>query len=254
MAAQSLNITALQLNLKWNDAEFNRSQAEALIHNSGNTDLYVLPEMFSTGFITEPCNDCEGENGETLEWMKRMASATGAALTGSVAIKTRFGDYRNRMYFVKPTGEYLHYDKHHLFTYGNEHLHYSAGEERVIVTLNNVRIMLQVCYDLRFPCFSRNKNIYDICVYVANWPQSRRNAWDTLLRARAIENQCYVVGVNRIGDDINCHYNGGTTVIDPYGKDLVTAKDDEMCIITSHLDIKRLNLFREKFPVLRDAD
>ena len=254
MAAQNLNITALQLDIKWNDAEFNRSRVEALISNSKNTDVFVLPEMFSTGFITEPGNDCEGENGETLEWMKRMAYATDAALTGSVAIKTKVGDYRNRMYFVKPNGEYLYYDKHHLFTYGKEHLHYSAGEERVIVTWKNVRILLQVCYDLRFPCFSRNKDVYDLCIYVASWPQSRRNVWDILLRARAIENQCYVVGVNRIGDDINCHYNGGTTVISPYGKDLVTAKDDEVDIITSSLDIEKLNQFREKFPVLRDAD
>ena len=286
------------MDLKWNDALYNRSQAEALIRNAGKSDLYVLPEMFTTGFITNPANGCEQEepssarlraeseeNGETLEWMKRMAASTGAAITGSVAVNTTAGDFRNRMYFVKPDENYTYYDKRHLFTYAGEHLSYTAGTEPIIVTWQGVRVMLQVCYDLRFPCFSRNRlstdvplsqsvigraesttlakqeeasptlrAAYDLIIYIASWPQSRRSVWDILLRARAIENQCYVVGVNRTGDDPNCHYNGGTIIIDPYGRVTATAPDDETTTVTASVDMDGLRKFREKFPVLRDAD
>lgn len=249
-----MNITALQLDLKWNDAQHNRSMAEALICNSARTDLFILPEMFTTGFIPNPDETCESEDGETLEWMIKTAKATDAAITGSVAVMSKDGDYHNRMYFVKPDGTYTFYDKRHLFSYAGEHLRYTSGNKPVIVNWRNVRIMLQVCYDLRFPCFSRNKNLYDVCIYVASWPQSRREVWDTLLKARAIENQCYVIGVNRIGDDPNCHYNGGTTIINPYGKAEAVATDDTTDIINATLDLDRLHAFRTKFPVLNDAD
>ena len=249
-----MKVSALQMNLVWNNAVINRSKAETLILGSEKSDLYILPEMFTTGFVTDPDKTCEKENGDTLSWMKDMAAKTDAGITGSVAIQTKEGDYRNRMFFVKPNGTYTYYDKHHLFTYAGEHLRYTPGKAPVIVDWQGVRIMLQVCYDFRFPCFSRNRNLYDLCIYVASWPQSRRKAWDILLQARAIENQCYVVGVNRVGDDDACHYNGGTAIIDPYGNSIITSADDEECCITSNIDMDRLVRFREKFPVLSDAD
>lgn len=267
-----MTVTALQTDIVWNDIPHNLATAEQLIKDSAGAALYVLPEMFSTGFITQPDGNAEPEGGTTLQWMLRMAKETQAAITGSVAVQTSQGDYRNRMYFVKPDGTFAYYDKHHLFTYAGEHQHYIAGSEPVIVLWRGVRIMLQVCYDLRFPCFSRNNSKpstlnskpstlnsqlstpYDLCIYVASWPESRRAVWDVLLRARAIENQCYVIGVNRIGDDPVCHYNGGTTIISPYGKVDATAPDDAIAAITSPLDLERLHAFRQKFPVLNDAD
>lgn len=253
-----MTVTALQTDIVWNDIPHNLATAEQLIKDSAGADLYVLPEMFSTGFITQPDGNAEPEGGTTMQWMLRMAKETQAAITGSVAVQTSQGDYRNRMYFVKPDGTFAYYDKHHLFTYAGEHQHYTAGAEPVIVLWRGVRIMLQVCYDLRFPCFSRNNSKlstpYDLCIYVASWPESRRAVWDVLLRARAIENQCYIIGVNRIGNDPVCHYNGGTTIISPYGKVDSTAPDDAIAAITSPLDLERLHAFRMKFPVLNDAD
>ena len=151
-------VTALQTDIVWNDIPHNLATAEQLIKDSAGADLYVLPEMFSTGFITQPDGNAEPEGGTTLQWMLRMAKETQAAITGSVAVQTSQGDYRNRMYFVKPDGTFAYYDKHHLFTYAGEHQHYTAGSEPVIVLWRGVRIMLQVCYDLRFPCFSRNNS------------------------------------------------------------------------------------------------
>ena len=260
-----MRVTAIQTDIVWNDVERNLLAAEQLIKHSAGADLYVLPEMFSTGFITKPEGNAEPEAGDTLKWMQRMAKETDAAITGSVAVRTPEGDYRNRMYFVKPDGTFLYYDKRHLFTYAGEHLSYTAGQEPVIVQWRGVSILLQVCYDLRFPCFSRNSSKpstlnsqlstpYDLVIYVASWPESRRVVWDILLRARAIENQCYVIGVNRIGDDPGCHYNGGTTIISPYGQVEASAPDDTTTVITSLLDLERLRAFRQKFPVLNDAD
>lgn len=251
-----MRVTAIQTDIVWNDVQRNLLAAEQLIHSSATADLYVLPEMFSTGFITKPDATCETEQGIALAWMQRIAKETDAAITGSVAVRTPEGDYRNRMYFVKPDGTFLYYDKRHLFTYAGEHLSYTAGQEPVTVQWRGVSILLQVCYDLRFPCFSRNnsESPYDLVIYVASWPESRRVVWDILLRARAIENQCYVIGVNRIGDDPGCHYNGGTTIISPYGQVEASAPDDTTTVITSLLDLERLRAFRQKFPVLNDAD
>ena len=266
-----MKITAIQTDIAWCDTPRNLALATTLILESEPADLYILPEMFTTGFICHPQKNVESDCGITLDWMKKMANDTNASIAGSVAVRVNDKSYRNRFYFVMPDGTYHYYDKHHLFTYADEHLHYTPGTVPVIVQWHGVNIMLQVCYDLRFPCFSRNRNYaqliiansrqpkvnhspYDLCLYVANWPSSRRTAWDVLLRARAIENQCYVVGVNRIGDDPTCHYNGGTTIIDPYGNPLATAHDDQTCTITATLDLNRLQHFRDKFPVLRDAD
>lgn len=257
----------VQMDISWGDPVANRSMAERMMCEAGGADIYVLPEMFPTGFDICPKDIAEpARNGETLQWMCRMAGALDAAVVGSVAIKAADGRCYNRMYFVKPDGSYCFYDKRHLFTYGGEDREYSRGDREMVVVWRGMRFMLQVCYDLRFPVFSRNTigadkedgkpecPLYDCCIYVASWPASRRQVWDTLLRARALENQCYVLGVNRIGDDPQCHYNGGTVAVDAYGKEIAKAQDDEPCTITAELDMPRLSNFRKKFPVLSDGE
>ena len=181
-------------------------------------------------------------------------------MAGSIATEVD-GRYYNRFYFVKPGDkdhEVAYYDKHHLFTYGGEHLRYTRGEERVVVEWRGVRFLLQVCYDLRFPIFARNKMNdrpdYDCILYVASWPTPRVEAWRTLLLARAIENQCYVCGVNRVGQDPTCQCCGGSAFIDPYGVRQEEVPMNEKGLLTVHLDMESLNAFREKFPVLRDRD
>ena len=169
------------------------------------------------------------------------------------------GKRYNRFYFVTPTDVYT-YDKRHLFSYAGEDKNFAAGDERTIVEWRGVKFLLQVCYDLRFPCFSRNRltadgiPLYDAIIYVANWPASRRRVWDVLLQARALENQCFVIGVNRVGDDPNCHYDGGSAIIDAKGKSLAKVQDETAASATALLDMESLNAFRAKFPVLRDAD
>lgn len=258
--------TLIQMDISWGAPAVNRSVAEKLMLEAAKSDIYILPEMFSTGFNISPESIAEPlQAGETLQWMCRMARTLDAAIVGSVAVKDSEGRYCNRLYFVKPDNSISFYDKRHLFTYGGENKEYSRGEEAVIVEWRGIRFMLQVCYDLRFPVFSRNficketeapeeRPAYDCCIYVANWPESRRRVWDTLIRARALENQCYVLGVNRIGHDPQCYYNGGTIAVDAYGNDITKAQDDKACTITAEMDMPHLNNFRRKFPVLRDGE
>ncbi|MGN0053488.1 MAG: amidohydrolase [Bacteroides sp.] len=251
-----MTITLLQQDIVWASPSANQEAAERAILAAPKSDLYVLPEMWSTGFATEPEGIAETD-GSSLHWMEQMAIRMDAAIAGSVA--TRMDDsYYNRFYFVKPTGEVSWYDKHHLFTYGGEHRRYTAGRQRVVVEWRGVRFLLQVCYDLRFPCFSRNRvqgdEAYDVALYVASWPTSRRLPWDTLLRARAIENQCYVCGVDRVGTDPACAYNGGTALIDAYGRTVAACPDGEVAALTASIDLEGLRAFRQKFPVLDDRD
>ncbi|MDD6506281.1 MAG: amidohydrolase [Prevotellaceae bacterium] len=251
-----MTITLLQQDIVWASPSANQEAAERAILTAPKSDLYVLPEMWSTGFATEPEGIAETD-GSSLHWMEQMAIRMDAAIAGSVA--TRVDDsYYNRFYFVKPTGEVSWYDKHHLFTYGGEHRRYTAGRQRVVVEWRGVRFLLQVCYDLRFPCFSRNRvqgdEAYDVALYVASWPTSRRLPWDTLLRARAIENQCYVCGVDRVGTDPACAYNGGTALIDAYGRTVAACPDGEVAALTASIDLEGLRAFRQKFPVLDDRD
>jgi len=201
-----MNITLIQADLVWNDPAANRNRFEREIFAVGETDLVVLPEMFPTGFCTRPREAAEPDGGPTLAWMRRTARKKGAALAGSVAVE-QDGRYFNRFYFVRPDGATVHYDKRHLFTYGGEHKEYTGGDRRVIAEYKGWRILLQVCYDLRFPVWSRNRDDYDMILYVASWPTPRVEAWSALLKARAIENVCYVAGVNRVGDDPNCIFN-----------------------------------------------
>lgn len=246
-------VTLLQQDIEWANPSANCLKAEGALLSATKSDLYVLPEMFSTGFATEPKGIAEA-NEESLHWMQRMAAQLDAAVAGSIATLCADGSYRNRFYFVKPDGSYSYYDKHHLFTYGGEHHRYTAGQDRVIVEWRDMRFLLLVCYDLRFPVWSRNHEEYDCALYVASWPTPRLAAWKSLLVARAIENQCYVCGVNRVGTDPACHYSGGTAVIDAYGKTIAACTDGEEGIITTELNMEQLTAFRTKFPVLKDTD
>lgn len=248
-----MKITILQRDIEWANPAVNVSRADEAIDRNPGSDIYVLPEMFSTGFCTNPEGVAESDNSETLQWMKRKAAAIDAAIAGSVAI-CKDGKYFNRFYFVKPNGEVTHYDKKHLFTYGGEHKRFTAGDKRVVVEFRGVRILLEICYDLRFPIWSRNRGDYDMILYVASWPTPRVAAWSALLVARAIENQCYVAGVNRVGTDPACQYCGGSVVIDPYGKTIAACADNQECEASTEIDIEALEAFRQKFPVLNDAD
>jgi len=248
-----MKTTILQMDIAWGDCQGNVRRADAMIDNAPEADLYILPEMFSTGFAADPEGMAESENGKTVEWMRRKAVAKDAAIAGSLAIRSG-GRYFNRLYFVKPDGEVTTYDKRHLFSYAGENLHYTRGEERVIVEWRSVKIMLQVCYDLRFPVFSRNHGDYDMIIYVASWPTSRIKVWDTLLHARALENQCYVAGVNRVGRDPNCAYCGNSLIISPYGEDLAVCGSGEESAKMAEIEMEMLRSFRKKFPVIDDAD
>ncbi len=222
------------------------------------TEIVVLPEMFSTGFSMKPESLAETMEGETVQWIKRIAVERKIILTGSVIIKEDDNHY-NRLVWMLPNGQFGCYDKRHLFAYGNEDQHYDAGTKRLIASAKGWKINLLVCYDLRFPVWSRQQaetssTEYDLLIYVANWPERRNIAWKTLLQARAIENQCYVVGVNRVGEDGNgIYHSGDSMVIDPLGEILYHKKDGED-IFTITLDKSHLEKIRERFPFWKDAD
>lgn len=248
-----MKIALLQSDIEWAMPCRNRFGAEAMMASSPGCDLYVLPEMFSTGFCTSPEGVAEPEPCDSLKWMKDSAEMFSAAIAGSVAVEEN-GRFFNRFYFVTPDGNAVHYDKRHLFTYGGEHLKFTAGKERKIVEYKGVRILLQVCYDLRFPVWSRNRGDYDLALYVASWPETRADAWRQLLKARAIENQCFVAGVNRIGTDPSNSYCGGTMLIDPFGKVVAECADGVESVAVAEISMEELAAFRLKFPVLDDAD
>lgn len=261
-----MRIALFQKDLVWGDPAANcQSVAGMLGLTRGQVDLVVLPEMFSTGFATEPEGIAEEAPASSLEFMKSIAVDLDAAVAGSIALHEG-GRYFNRFFFVKPDGVVEFYDKRHLFTYGGEDKRFTAGSKRTVVQWRGVRFLLQVCYDLRFPVWSRNSLApscsaagalvpdFDAILYVASWPSVRRAAWDTLLRARAIENQCFVCGVNRVGSDPSNEYNGGTAFVDPLGAVQVAAPDSEEAVVVCDLDMAGLEAFRAKFPVLADAD
>ena len=248
-----MKITILQRDIVWADPTRNVQRADEAIDGNPGSDLYVLPEMFSTGFCTQPEGIAEPAENRTVSWMKAKASQTGAAIAGSIAVHED-GRYYNRFHFVTPDGNVTTYDKKHLFTFGGEHNRFTAGSERVIVPYKGFRILLEICYDLRFPVWSRNRGDYDMIIYVASWPTPRVEAWKALLTARAIENQCYVAGVNRVGDDPGNNYCGGSRVIDPYGKIIAQCEDGREMEVTAEVDMEVLDAFRAKFPVLDDAD
>lgn len=220
----------------------------------GDVDLIILPEMFTTGFSMSPENLAEEWPGQSVKWMQQKAMAKGAAIAGSIIIEED-SKYFNRLVFAHPDGKLEHYDKRHLFRMSGEHKYYDEGNQRVVVNYKNFRILLLVCYDLRFPVWSRNQNDYDMILIVANFPEPRRYAWNTLLPARAIENQCYIAACNRVGLDGNgVNYTGDSQIIDPQGKIIVLANPNENQIISSKIDIQEVVNFRKSFPAHLDAD
>lgn len=248
-----MNILLLQTDIEWRQPDNNRRKAEEMILSAPPADLVVLPETFTTGFDTAPQECAEPADGITLAWMQTVAARKDAAVAGSIVVSDG-GRYFNRLYFVKPDGTYAKYDKRHLFTPGGERERFSAGGARVIVEWMGCRILLQICYDLRFPVFARNRGDYDMILYVANWPVSRIEAWDVLVRARAIENQCYVVAVNRTGLDPFCEYNGHTVLVDYRGGDVAYVAESVEDAVLGVADMGALKEFRKKFPVQQDAD
>ncbi|HEX7342212.1 MAG TPA: amidohydrolase [Rhodanobacteraceae bacterium] len=263
---QNLTVSLVQGNTRWHDPQGNRDYYGGLIEPlAGKTDLVVLPETFTSGFSNEAIAQAEDMRGPTVAWMLDMARQLDAAVTGSVQLRADGasgpGVY-NRMLFATPDGTLQHYDKRHLFRYADEHKRYAAGGERVVVAWRGWRILPMVCYDLRFPVWIRNQHDttaeagmdYDLVVFVANWPTPRRTAWRTLLRARAIENLSYAVGVNRVGVDGNGHpYSGDSAVLDPLGEALVDLGPQEQMVSVT-LDGARLPDYRAHFPAWMDAD
>lgn len=251
---KDLNISLVQTALVWQQAKTNCEHISHMLkENDMTTDLIVLPEMFNSGFTLEATKVAETMSGETVAWMQQLAQTHNAAVTGSLVIRENQQNY-NRMVIAYPDGPCHWYDKKHLFRMAEEQQRYAAGEQRVIVNWRDWRIALYVCYDLRFPVWCRNQNDTDLMLFVASWPAVRAYPWQTLLRARAMENLCYVCGVNRIGTDANnIDYKGDSAVLDMAGYDLCQMSDqDSVQRITLSAD--KLIRFREKFPAHLDAD
>jgi len=252
----SLKVSLVQQPLAWQDPQANRAHfATLLAPLAGRTDLVVLPETFTTGYSMEVERLGEQAGGASEAWLKARAAELDAAVTGSVIVNER-GRYYNRLLWAEPSGALRHYDKRHLFRMAREHEHFTPGESAWSVAWRGLRICPLICYDLRFPVFSRRRPQldYDLLLYVANWPAPRTDAWRQLLPARAIENQAYVVGVNRVGPDgQGLPYAGGSAVIDFLGRPLLQA-GDTACVLTAELPLAPLQAFREKFPAHLDAD
>jgi predicted amidohydrolase len=250
----TLKVALLQTHIHWCNVEQNLIHLDELLSQCGQVDLVLLPETFATGFAIDLDVAQTAENGDTLNWMKAMAKRLNAVVAGSVLVQFE-EKKRNRFYWVWPDGQVKFYDKRHLFRLGNEGDHVGAGQVREIYTINGFRILPQVCYDLRFPVFQRNRNDYDVMVNVANWPAARRYAWDLLLIARAIENQSYVLGCTRVGEDgKGVAHSGGTAAYDFLGQPLMQASDDMESLNIVTLSLDELNKYRAHFPAYLDAD
>ena len=257
---QDLKITIIQTSLHWENKEKNFSIFEKKINKIKKTkDLIILPEMFNTGFSMIPEKLAEEQQGETLEWMRKLAGEKACAICGSYIVNEN-SKYFNRFVFVYPDSSYCFYDKRHLFRMGDEDQKFSAGEDKKIIEYKSWKILPQVCYDLRFPVWSKNNFInnsfdYDLIIYIANWPMVRSNAWKALLKARAIENQAYVVGVNRIGPDgNNKDHSGDSRILDPLGKSIVKIKANTDGIKSAKLSYQKLQALRDGFAVGLDWD
>ncbi len=260
----SLTLSLVQSSLHWENKAANLQQfTDKILGIAEKTEVVILPEMFSTGFSMKPQELAETMDGKTVQWMKEIAARKKIILTGSLIIEEN-GEYFNRMLWVLPNGQTGHYDKRHLFAFAGEDEHYTAGTKRVIASVKGWKILLQVCYDLRFPVWARQQSSlqedgtfqpeYDLIIYTANWPERRNHAWKTLLQARAIENQCYVAGVNRVGTDgKEIAHSGDSMVVDPMGAVVYTRAQDED-IFTIKLEKQSLLDIREKLPFLKDAD
>jgi predicted amidohydrolase len=255
MPQEILNIAVFQFDIVWENPVVNRAKIDEWLQKiSRKSDVIFLPEMFTTGFSMNVNELAETMDGATVQWMKNCSSEHHCALCGSLIIKEG-GQFFNRLLFVEPSGSIHYYNKRHLFTMGNEESHFQKGMERLIVDYKGWRICPLICYDLRFPVWARNRNEYDILVYSANWPQARAEVWNTLLKARAIENQAYVVGANRVGVDENLiSYMGNSQLIDPKGHILAEIGDHHKGIVSAGFSYQELTHYRETFPVMNDAD
>lgn len=258
----NLSITTIQTNLYWEDKVANLTMLENKIKSiKEKTHIVILPEMFSTSFSMNAKTLAEKMDGSAIEWMKRISKENKIIITGSLIIEEE-NHFYNRLIWMQPDGNFGYYDKRHLFGFAGEDKHYSAGNKRLICSVNGWKINLQICYDLRFPVWARQQHTgdetstpeFDLLIYVANWPERRSHAWKTLLTARAIENQCYVVGVNRIGKDVNdINHSGDSMIIDALGEVLYHHANEEN-IFTLVLDKGSLDQTRAKLPFLKDAD
>lgn len=246
-----IRIAICQVDMEWENTARNLERLEPVVA-AADADIVVLPEMFATGFKLRPSRVAEPADGPVVTAMRRWAARYGKAVVGSVVI-SEDGQFRNRMFFVEPSGRMTTYDKRHLFRPGGEARDYTPGKSRVVVEYMGFRFLLLVCYDMRFPVWARNRGDYDAILCSASWADARREIWRTLIRARAIENQCYVVGVNRVGDDPDAHYAGDSAIIDFVGRTLVDAGDVEQTL-TAELDTAAQADFKAKFPAWMDAD
>ena len=250
-----LKIALIQADLVWQNAKQNRINFSEKINNITETvDLIVLPEMFTTGFSMQPQQIAEYLVGDTVKWMQKIASEKNTAICGSVIISENKNFY-NRFLFVHPSGKIEYYNKRHLFTLAGEHTVYTRGEEKLLINYKGFKICPLVCYDLRFPVWARNVENYDVLLYVANWPKPRINAWDTLLKARAIENMCYTIGVNRVGTDANnLEYNGHTAIYNCLGEQVAETQENIEDIVIVTLEKNHIDETRTKFNFLNDKD
>jgi len=249
----NLRITTVQSPLIWEDVSANLEMFDIKLRTLQDTDLIILPETFTTGFSMNAAAIAQPMDGEVMEWLTAQAAQHDAVVTGSF-IAVDEGKYYNRLIWMQPDGAYQTYDKHHLFTLAKEHLAYTPGQKKLIVELKGWKICPMVCYDLRFPAWSRNLEDYDLLYYIANWPKPRAHHWKTLLMARAIENQCYVAGINRVGtDEKDLAYSGDSTVVDYSGQAYFQLTDTEG-VFTTELSYEDLHAFRKKLNFLADRD
>ncbi|MBB6341544.1 putative amidohydrolase [Pseudomonas fluvialis] len=249
-----LQLALIQTSLVWQDASANREHFARLLEQAHGADLVVLPEMFSTGFSMDSAALAEPEDGPTTQWLRQQAQDLGAVVCGSLIIQAADGSYRNRLLWARPDGSQAHYDKRHLFRMAGEHKHYSAGEQQVVLELKGWRVRPLICYDLRFPVWSRDAGGTDLLLYTANWPAARRHHWNRLLPARAIENLCYAAAVNRVGEDgKGFAYSGDSQVLDFQGESLLAAQDVDGVFRVS-LSAAELAAYRQRFPAHLDAD
>lgn len=250
-----MKATIVQCGLRWEDRDANLAHLTSLLDAAApGSGIVVLPEMFTTGFTMNPAPLAEGMEGPTVGWMKERASEGGYALCGSLIIGEE-GSFFNRMIFVTPSGQVTFYDKRHLHTMSGEQTVYSRGNKRVVVPYREFSFNLQICYDLRFPVWSRNRGDTDVIIYSANWPSVRSNVWKALLVARAIENQCYVIGVNRVGENPDgTSYTGDSVVISPRGETLASLESGTEGVVSTMLSMESLEKYRSDMPIWRDAD
>jgi omega-amidase len=250
-----MKISVVQPDLVWEDKSLNFINLEKLIAPfNDKTDIVILPEMFTTGFSMNPELLSELPGKETFEWMRNISHRGNFGLCGSYIVQDN-KNYYNRWVFISPEKESWYYDKRHLFRMGGEDKLFTRGRTRLVFSFRGVRINPHICYDLRFPVWSRNRNDYDLLIYAANWPESRISVWNTLIKARAIENQCFVAGANRIGiDGAGIKYCGDSMIVDPRGRITASANQNEECTVTGEISLTELSDFRKKFPVFTDAD